>query len=130
MRRRRDRSVPVSSFLTPINIRDFGGEDDPCFGKEYDMTTPECQSCGDQEMCAIAFLGKVKQKRLEYEKANPVKDLEISDLEFKKAIKDFVESGIDRGNPQTAVLKTASRKFKVNQEYINKIISNNGHSGS
>jgi hypothetical protein len=126
MRRRRDRSVPVTQFLTPIIIRDFGGESDPCFGKLYDLMAPECQSCGDQEMCGIAFSHKLKQKQLDYEKATPVKDLELTELELKRDVKGFIDKQVSTGLPKKVAVKLASRKFKVKASNINQIIKNNG----
>ena len=57
-------------ILKAIDINSIGDNGDPCFGKEYDLSTEECRSCGDSELCCIKFaalMGKTR-KELEEEK--------------------------------------------------------------
>jgi hypothetical protein len=75
----------------PVTIETLGTKDDPCFGKHYDIKAPECQSCGDCELCAIVTGQNNHIKRLEKEKSNAFKDLEpikMADLkEVRKKMK-------------------------------------------
>lgn len=49
------KETPNVEFLKPIDITQFGTENDPCFGKLYDVTANECKQCGDCQLCAIVF---------------------------------------------------------------------------
>ncbi len=127
MRKRRSRSIPVDSLLIPVNIRDFGSDNDPCFGKHHDLMAPECQACGDQEMCSIAFLAKMKHRVEEYESDNPVLDREYQSLLLKKEVQEYIESKIRIGGLKESLAhKMAMNKFKLTRSDINKIIQN-GH---
>ena len=52
-------------ILKAIDINSIGDNGDPCFGKEYDLSTEECRSCGDTELCCIKFaalMGKTREE--------------------------------------------------------------------
>lgn len=46
--------VDIFSADVIEDITAFGSENDPCFGKLYDITTKECKRCGDAEFCCLA----------------------------------------------------------------------------
>ena len=71
--------TPKVDLMEPINIAQFGTEDDPCFGKLYNLSTPECKRCGDSELCAIVMAQNNHTKRLEIEADTRFKDLEIAE---------------------------------------------------
>jgi hypothetical protein len=122
-RKRRERTLPASAFLKPINIRDFGDDEkDPCFGKHFDLTTPECQACGDSEFCAAVKAQKLKSERLIQEKNGMRLDLEMSDSIRDRAIRKYVNSLISEGEPRMKVIKKASMKFSLKKEIIKSII--------
>ena len=111
-RQSRKRAVEPDTFLTPIDIRDFGDfEKDPCFGKLYDLGADECQICGDFELCAIAFAQRQNQKRIEAEKETKTKDLELNELDFRRALKKYYEGLVFSGKYSKirALRKTARR---------------------
>jgi len=62
--------------LQPIDVEIFGSPNDPCFGKLFDLSTPECKRCGDSDICAIVSSQKLKVKREVIESNNRFKDLE------------------------------------------------------
>lgn len=45
-----------TDILKPIDISQIGSNGDPCFGKEYNLSTKECKMCGDSELCCIKFV--------------------------------------------------------------------------
>lgn len=63
-------------ILTPIKISDLGTDNDPCFGKLYDLTTPECKMCGDSELCSIKTAEHLGKTRKELETTHQYKDLD------------------------------------------------------
>ena len=123
MRRSRKRSIPVSSFIRPILIYDFGDEEkDPCFGKLYDLTEVECQACGDKEFCAIVTSQKAKSRRIELEKEEGSLDKEMNKAELHLDIKDYVEDLIASGKSRMLAIQRASKKFHVNRSKIKSLL--------
>lgn len=81
-------------LLTPITIDQLGTKDDPCFGKHYSITAPECQRCGDCELCAIVMGQKNHIKRAKEEKKNSYKDLETPKVLNKKEVRKKIVARI------------------------------------
>lgn len=56
----------------PLDIEKFEAdyfiEEDDCFGKEWDMSTPECAMCHDNEVCGILTAARLKKKVAQIEK--------------------------------------------------------------
>jgi len=113
MRTPRNSNFSPESLLIPFDVMKFGSEEDPCFGKLFDLSTPECQNCGDQEQCSILFFSKVKKQRLLFEKNNPVKDLEIDKLEFKEEIKSYIARKLKQGFKKSKIPNLVYKKFKI-----------------
>lgn len=74
-------------FLKPINIKDLGTKDDPCFGKYNDPKASECMRCGDCELCAVATAQNLVSKRTKIEGKQKFKDLESHPKQTIKSIR-------------------------------------------
>lgn len=55
----------VDDLTKPINKSAFSISDDDCFGKDYDATTTACSGCADNEVCAILYSERLKDKAKE-----------------------------------------------------------------
>lgn len=83
-RKSRDK-IDKSKFdlLKPIDVLSMGSDNDPCFGKHYDLLAKECRMCGDSEFCAI-----VKAQNLKITNLLENGDQRYKDIEEAKLIKD------------------------------------------
>lgn len=98
-------------ILTPLSISDIGSNGDPCFGKEYDLTTSECKSCGDSELCAMVFAQKLNKTREDLEKDNHYKDMDtLLDL---KGIKKYMRSQKRQGETKKSIIEKAMKKYSI-----------------
>lgn len=97
--------------LTVIDLTSLGTDNDPCFGKGYDLSTKECKLCGDAELCAFKLSQTLNITRKELEEKNKYKDLDI--LEDTKAIKKFFRACKRKGMKRKEILEKASTKFEV-----------------
>lgn len=94
--------------MEPIDIEVFGTDDDPCFGKLYDLSADECQRCGDSEFCALK-MGQTlnKERKLIESKENfldieeeggAVEEAEIIEYtdvkKVKKAVRNFLRKDL------------------------------------
>jgi len=132
-------------LLKPVSIDQLGTANDPCFGKFYDLSTPECKRCGDCEVCAIAMGQKTMMKRLEIEKTQKFKDVEELDIkskqtkkeiliELKKAIRKHVKDYGKAGVKEDIVIqyiygafrKDGFRKTRI-RKILNKVVTNSSH---
>ena len=122
MRKERDSRKDKDLLLYPFDVMKFGTADDPCFGKLYDLTSEECQNCGDHEVCAIAFVRKLGSKRIQAELDTHAKDLEIDQLELDMDIKKFIKVKVERNFSQNRAVSMASKKYHVGKERITNLI--------
>lgn len=101
--------------LTPItNIENLGSDKDPCFGKEYDLTTKECKLCGDSELCAICFAQKLNKTRAEIEKESHFKDMEkLLDVQ---GIKKYMRSLIRKDLSRKEIITKSIDKFDITKK--------------
>jgi hypothetical protein len=81
-------------LMKPVDITVFGTDDDPCFGKHYDLKADECQRCGDHEFCAIAMGQTLNKNRKMIEKTSDFLDVieevptkSLSTVKMKKLVK-------------------------------------------
>ena len=81
-------------LLTPVTIEQLGTKNDPCFGKHYSISAPECQRCGDCELCAIVQMQKNTVARAKEEKENSYKDLENPKVLSKKEVRPKIVARI------------------------------------
>jgi hypothetical protein len=112
-RESRDSKISPEAYLKPFDVTKFGGEEDPCFGKEYDLTAPECGICGDIEACSIAFMHNTTRVRTQLEAENKYKDLEEADMIRKKRIRDFVKSKRMKGWGDTRIITVLKRRYSL-----------------
>ena len=103
-RKERKASVEPKVFLKPIDFKKFGSEDDPCFGKLYDLSAPECKICGDQELCGVVFSQNMTKERTKIESKSKFKDLDLPrDFDNPTIIK-WVKAKIKEGMKRTEVI--------------------------
>jgi hypothetical protein len=109
----RDSKVPDKVFLRPFDITKYGSEDDPCFGKEYDLNADECTICGDLELCAIAFAQNQSRVRIQLESENKFKDLEEGDMIRETTIREFISGKRVLGWGDTRIKVVIRNKFNL-----------------
>lgn len=99
-RKEREASVKPKALLTPLDFTKFGTDDDPCFGKLYDLSAPECKICGDQELCGVVFSQNMHIVRKDIEDKSKFKDLDLprdyDNPAIIKWIKQKVKEGMGR----------------------------------
>lgn len=116
---KKNNKLPVLSKqdpLIPIDVTQLGGNGDPCFGKNYDLSTKECKSCGDSELCCIKMAQNLKVTRKELEEKNHYKDLEA--LEDINGIKKYIRGLKRKGKTRMEIVEKASIKFEVPKKDI------------
>lgn len=97
--KRAKKELATGDILTPVNLSDIGDSAaDPCFGKEYDLSTEECRMCGDQELCSIKMAAVLGKTRKQLESENHYKDLEslIDKKAVFKSIRTYKRKNLDR----------------------------------
>lgn len=66
--------------MKPIRLEQLGSDEDPCFGKLYSLTAPECARCGDYEACSVASQTRMLKETAKEEKSKPFKDIQEAEL--------------------------------------------------
>lgn len=87
----KDQSIDI---MKPIPLEKIGTENDPCFGKHHEPSAPECNMCGDSELCAIAQSQKLHIKRGLIEDKQQFKDIQNTECkwhEVSKCIQDILK---------------------------------------
>jgi hypothetical protein len=122
-REAREQSLKDDEFLKPIDVTQFGTDNDPCFGKLYNLAEDECRRCGDQALCGLVFGQNLHVKRKGIEDKNRFKDLEMSKEEPKnnKALTKWVKSKKEEGLSRTEVIKKAKYTYGSTREEIKEI---------
>lgn len=118
----RDSKVPIKKLLIPFDVTKFGSEDDPCFGKLYDLSALECQECGDIELCAIAFAQGQHIARAKAEGEARFKDLEEEEIIFKGKVRTYLKKCEEKGMSKTVRVIKAAEKFKKDKTYIKTLL--------
>ena len=104
--------ISTMPILKPVDISSLGNLDtDPCFGKEYDLSTKECKMCGDSELCCIKFADKVGKTRKQLEKENQYKDLEI--LVDKSAVFKSIRALKRKGDDKKTIIQKIQAKYEL-----------------
>lgn len=101
-------------ILKPIDIKSLGSGNDPCFGKEYDLSTEECRMCGDSELCCIKFADLMGKTRKELEEENHYKDIEI--LVDKVAAKKTFRALKRKGEDKKTILDKFQAKYQLSRK--------------
>lgn len=102
------------SILVPIDLESIGTNNDPCFGKAYDLTTKECKICGDSELCCIKFAALMGKTRKELESENAYKDLET--LVDIQAVKKTIRNCKRNGEEKKVILEKIERKYEISHQ--------------
>lgn len=121
-RKARDSGIDEKQLLVPINILEFGSDKDPCYGKLYDLNAVECKSCGDIELCAIAMAQSNSVKRLEMEKTQAFKDLDMAPDHNHEEIKSYLRKNLHKHEKRGALILEAKKKFNVSRFVIKDLI--------
>lgn len=109
--------------MKPIDISILGTDDDPCFGKHYDLKAEECQRCGDHEFCSIAMAQNLHKTRNEIEGKSDFLDV-IEEVQETKAtltkvrLKKAIKTRISKGFSFIKTFKSLDRKFIVDKEEV------------
>jgi hypothetical protein len=122
--KRKSRKASIENpeeFLKPIDITQFGTDDDPCFGKQYNLSEPECKRCGDSELCAIVFSQNLNLERKNIEGKNRFKDLELSKEETNPALEKWVGQKIKEGLKRSEIISAAKKSYGSTRDEIKTI---------
>lgn len=117
---RKKATLKPDDFLEPIDITQFGGKDDPCFGKHYNLSAPECKRCGDSGLCGLVFGQNQNVQRQLLEKENRFKDLEKDEVKTTP-LDSWVKSKKEEGLKRTEIIKIAKRTYGSTREEIKEI---------
>lgn len=106
--------------LYPIDITKLGTEEDPCFGKFFDPQAPECQRCGDCEICQIALNQNSIIKRGKLEETTTFRDIGEKEIygvldnrEVKVHIRKLVRS--NKKIDKDSLIKQTCRRFTIKE---------------
>ena len=110
----------------PLDLTKFGSEEDPCFGKLYDLNTKQCKLCADADFCAIKMAQTQSVTRKELNKQNEfIDEFEISDIKLdkttKKKVKKYMSRRIDKGMKPILARKKAMKKYKITKDQVKEI---------
>lgn len=105
--------------LMPFDLKKIGSTDDICFGKAYDLSTPECKQCGDSELCAIKMSQMLKVTRKELDEKNQYKDLDV--LEDVAGMKKYMRGLLRKDKTRKEIVQKTSEKFEVPTKIVRKI---------
>jgi len=117
-RESRSSSIPDEDLMKPMQFLKLGGDDDPCFGKEYDLNAHECQLCGDIEACAIAFSQSMKKIRKGEEKKATFKDLDAGALEARLEVEKFIQKKQKAGVSDARIRIMIKKKYQFTTKQI------------
>lgn len=108
-------------FLKPIDITQFGTDDDPCFGKHYNLAEKECKRCGDSEICGLIFSQGLHKKRKKVESKYRFKDMELEPKKQNESLKKWVKEKMLEGKKRYEVIKLANKTFGSTRKEIKQI---------
>lgn len=122
MAKKKDKLKPAREELTsgdifePMDISKIGTNNDPCFGKHYDLSTKDCKMCGDSELCCIKFSETLGKTRKQLESDNNYKDLEtLVDVQgCKKYYRKLVREGYDKKD----ILDKLQTKYELSRKEV------------
>lgn len=106
-------------FLKPIDFNKVGTEDDPCFGKLFNLSTDACKRCGDSELCSALLSQNLNKSRAKIESKNRFKDIELT--EGNKALINWVKEKKKAGISRSEIIKKAKKTFGSERKEIKEI---------
>lgn len=133
IRKPRTDKIKKVDLLYPVDVTKLGGEEDPCFGKLHDPKTPECQRCGDCELCQIVLAQKMHVTRGIIEKNGKFRDVEEEKiylnkepiktplLNIKKAIRATLRK--HKKIEHTVVIRDVAAAQNTSKVRVNKILT-------
>lgn len=109
----------VTDFTKPLDLSDYGGDNDPCFGKLWDLSVSECKRCGDSGFCSVIFAQNQHYTRESIEKVTPMRDLqEAKILATRDEAKAFLLKQKKLGVSITIAVSRASRRYPILQKNL------------
>lgn len=125
----RDNEHEEIDVIVPVDISILGTDDDPCFGKLYDLSTDECQRCGDSEFCALKMGQTMNTKRKLIEESNEFLDIteepEDTQEEHTKKIRKSIRRAVKKGYSFLKVKKMVAKNYPdYPKESIKEIYNN------
>lgn len=114
MAKKKKPTLPDLSKVDPLDVIDvtqLGSNNDPCFGKGYNLSIKECKLCGDSELCALKMAQVLKITRKEFEEKNHYKDLDT--LEDVDGIKKYMRNLKRKGLTRKEIVSKCNTKFEV-----------------
>jgi len=122
-RNKASKKLNIAKPITPFDIDKIGSDDDPCFGKLYDLTEEACKRCGDNTICAIAFNQKTIKMRNDEESNNRFKDVELEVKKTKETKESkYVKSQLSKGITSFKIIKKLISKFNLTKEEARKLV--------
>jgi len=116
--KRKKLDISEAELLKPLDITKFGSDDDPCFGKLYNLNTSECKRCGDSEICSIVFSQNQNINRKKIEKNNRFKDIELEHDDIITYIKKLKTKKIKKYK----IIKLVKNKYNLTKDEVVKIM--------
>lgn len=104
----------MSQLTSFPKITDIGSNNDPCFGKDYNLTSEECKICGDSELCAIKLSQLQGKTRKQLEESQNYKDMDI--LLDMKSIRRFIKSSLKKGITKKEILTKLVEKYSTTKQ--------------
>ena len=100
----------------PLDILKLGSDNDPCFGKGYDLSTKECRMCGDSELCCIKFTELMGKTRKQLESENNFKDLDslVDVVGCRKYYRKLKREGLGKKD----ILDKLQAKYELSREEV------------
>lgn len=117
----RKASLKPDAFLEPIDITKFGTDDDPCFGKLYNLADENCRRCGDQALCGLVFGHNQNLTRTNIESKQRFKDLEIDKPNENKALVNWVKDKKAEGWERSKIISKAVKTYGSTRKEIKNI---------
>lgn len=109
--------------IEPIDILKLGTDEDPCFGKHFDLTEDECKVCGDCNLCQIVFNQKTVKLRSEMESKDRFKDLElVGNSKVNEEAKALIKKLKRRDLSESVIIKKLERRFGLDKEQAKVLI--------
>lgn len=113
-------------LLEPLDVLNFGSDDDPCFGKLHDLAAKECKICGDSEFCAIVKSQNLHKERKAIETKQRFKDIEEEEndrLKLEKELEKEILFLQEKGYKRLKIVIKLSKKHNIPKETIKNIIN-------
>lgn len=110
----------------PINVLGMGSDDDPCFGKHYDLVSPECRACGDSEFCIVANSQNLKSRGITVSSQQRFKDIEEADKELtkkRKKAKKLIKEYQGRGLKKFKILIKVSEEINLPKSEVKQLLN-------